>query len=48
MAQDVYGTVYQNTYGPSNLAPTAGTPVTIRNGDGTTSQGTWMGYAAKN
>lgn len=24
-------------------APTAGSPLTVQNGDGTTSQGTWMG-----
>jgi len=47
MATDSYGTPYANTYGSTDTAPTAGTPVTYQKPDGTPGQGTWMGYVAK-
>jgi hypothetical protein len=45
MAKDIYGVEY-GTYGGN--APTSGTPIVIKNADGSTSHGTWMGQALKN
>ncbi len=42
--RDSYGTTFQTNGGQP---PTGGSPITIINGDGTTSQGSWNGAAVK-
>ena len=45
MAKDMYRVEY-GTHGGN--APTSGSPIVIKNADGSTSQGTWMGQALSN